>query len=394
MSDQNTKNTQVPEKTPQEVPVWYELVHRDKDTGARAGILHTPNGSFPTPMFMPVGTQATVKGISPRELREMGAAVVLANTYHLWMRPGEDLVREAGGLHEFMQWDRGILTDSGGFQVFSLAKPKDITEEGVHFRSHIDGSRQFLTPEKSMAIQEALGADIVMAFDECIPFPADENYAKRSSERTTRWLERCIKTFGPWNEKQALFGIVQGGMYPELRRQSIREITSFDLPGYGIGGLSVGEPPETFYKMLRETIPYMPENKPRYLMGVGTPDYMLEAVRDGVDMFDCVMPTRIGRNGSVLTHRGRMIVRDKRFARDFHPVEEDCGCYTCRNFTRAYIRHLIKADEMFGLRLTSYHNLYFLIHLMEEAREAILEDRYTDFCREFLEGWGDGRCRD
>lgn len=370
--------------------VWHEIVHVDKQTGARAGLLHTPHGSFETPMFMPVGTQATVKGISPRELKEMGAGVVLANTYHLWMRPGEDLVEEAGGLHEFMQWDRGILTDSGGFQVFSLAKPKDINEDGVHFRSHIDGSKQFLTPEKSMAIQQALGADIVMAFDECIPYPADEAYAKRSSERTKRWLERCIKAFDG-GDRQALFGIVQGGMYPELRRQSIRDITSFDLPGYGIGGLSVGEPPELFYEMLEETIPYMPEQKPRYLMGVGTPDYMLEAVRFGVDMFDCVMPTRIGRNGSVLTRYGRMIVRDLKFARQFIPVDENCGCYTCRNFTRAYMRHLIKADEMFGLRLTSYHNLYFLIDLMREARKAILEDRYASFTEDFFARWGNGK---
>lgn len=371
-------------------PVWHEVCHVDKKTGARAGILHTPHGSFETPMFMPVGTQATVKGISPRELDEMGAGVVLSNTYHLWMRPGSELVQEAGGLHEFMQWKKGILTDSGGFQVFSLAKPKDIVEEGVHFRSHIDGSRQFLTPEKSMRIQQELGADIIMAFDECIPYPAEKGYAARSSARTTRWLERCVKAFNN-TDRQALFGIVQGGMYPELRQQSIREITAFDLPGYGVGGLSVGEPPEYFYEMLKETIPYMPEDKPRYLMGVGTPDYMLEAVREGVDMFDCVMPTRIGRNGSVLTKYGRMIVRDKRFARDFTPVEETCGCYTCRNFTRAYMRHLIKADEMFGLRLTSYHNLYFLIDLMRQARQAIMEDRYESFCETFFACWGDGK---
>ncbi len=375
-------------------PVRHEVVHVDKNSLARAGILHTPHGSFETPMFMPVGTQATVKGLSPRELDEMGAGVILANTYHLWMRPGSEIVAEASGLHEFMQWPKGILTDSGGFQVFSLAKSKDITEEGVHFRSHIDGSKQFLTPEKSMAIQKNLGADIVMAFDECIPYPADEAYAARSSARTTRWLERCIESFGKSNGDQALFGIVQGGMYPELRRQSIREITSFDLPGYGIGGLSVGEPDEVFYDMLKETVPYMPEDKARYLMGVGTPDYMLEAVRDGVDMFDCVMPTRIGRNGSALTRHGRKIIRDAASARDFRPIEEGCGCYCCQHFSRAYIRHLIKADEMFGLRLTSYHNLYFLIRLMHEAREAILNDAYEDFCRAFYEDWGDGRCRD
>ncbi len=371
-------------------PVWHEIVHVDSRTGARAGILHTPHGSFETPMFMPVGTQATVKGMSPRELEEMGSGVILSNTYHLWMRPGSEIVREAGGLHKFMNWPKGILTDSGGFQVFSLANPKDIVEEGVHFRSHIDGSKQFLTPEKSMQIQEDLGADIIMAFDECIPYPADKSYAKRSSDRTVRWLERCIAS-RTTEATQALFGIVQGGMYPDLRRQSIKDITAFDLPGYGIGGLSVGEPAENFYKMVEETVPYMPAEKPRYLMGVGTPDYMLEAVRFGVDMFDCVMPTRIGRNGSALTRFGRLIVRDLASARNFQPIDEACGCYTCQNFTRAYIRHLLKADEMFGLRLTSYHNLYFLVQLMKEARTAILEDRYQDFADSFMADWGDGK---
>lgn len=375
-----------------DVPVWHEISHIDQKTGARAGILHTPHGSFPTPMFMPVGTQATVKGMSPRELEEMDAGVILSNTYHLWMRPGSDIVRDAGGLHQFMNWKRGVLTDSGGFQVFSLAKPKDIVEEGVHFRSHIDGSKQFLTPEKSMQIQEDLGADIIMAFDECIPYPADEAYAARSSARTTRWLERCLESHTT-TDKQALFGIVQGGMYPKLRRLSISEITAFDLPGYGIGGLSVGEPAELFYEMLRETVPYLPASKPRYLMGVGTPDYMLEAVMAGVDMFDCVLPTRIGRNGSVLTRHGRLIVRDLASSRDYRPIDPDCGCYTCQNFTRAYIRHLLKADEMFGLRLTSYHNLYFLIQLMKSARVAIMEDRYEDFVREFMEDWGTGRAK-
>lgn len=374
----------------QQACVWHEVLHIDKDTGARAGILHTPHGSFPTPMFMPVGTQATVKGISPRELEEMGAGVVLSNTYHLWMRPGSEIVRKAGGLHDFMQWPKGILTDSGGFQVFSLSSPKDIVEEGVHFKSHIDGSRHFLTPEKSMKIQMDLGADIIMAFDECIPYPAERAYAAKSSDRTTRWLKRCIKAFDQ-TDKQALFGIVQGGMYPDLRQKSIREITSFDLPGYGVGGLSVGEPPEKYYAMLKETIPYLPEDKPRYLMGVGTPDYMLEAIEQGVDMFDCVMPTRIGRNGTVWTRYGRMIVRDNKYSTQFEPIDPTCSCYTCTHFTRAYIRHLLKADEMFGLRLTSYHNLYFLIRLMREVREAIMEDRFADYRKSFLEDWGDGK---
>lgn len=370
--------------------VWHETLHIDKNSGARYGLLHTPRGAFETPMFMPVGTQATVKGMSPRELKEMGADIILSNTYHLWMRPGHEIVSEAGGLHQFMQWDKGILTDSGGFQVFSLSSPKDITEEGVHFKSHIDGSKQFLTPELSMEIQNHLGADIIMAFDECIPYPADASYAARSSDRTTRWLERCIAAHKNTSH-QALFGIVQGGMYPELRRKSIREISQFDLPGYGIGGLSVGEPSEVYYQMLHETIPFMPSDKPRYLMGVGTPDYMLEAVSTGVDMFDCVMPTRIGRNGSVWTKSGRMIVRDSVYARQHIPIEDDCSCYTCQNFTRAYIRHLIKADEMLGLRLCSYHNLHFLINLMKEARLAIQEDRYLDFKEEFLHLWGNGK---
>jgi queuine tRNA-ribosyltransferase len=377
----------------QQACVWHEVLHIDKDTGARAGILHTPHGSFPTPMFMPVGTQATVKGISPRELEEMGADVVLSNTYHLWMRPGSEIVRKAGGLHDFMQWPKGILTDSGGFQVFSLSSPKDIVEEGVHFKSHIDGSKHFLTPEKSMKIQMDLGADIIMAFDECIPYPAERAYAAKSSDRTTRWLERCIKAFDQ-TDKQALFGIVQGGMYPDLRQKSIREITSFDLPGYGVGGLSVGEPPEKYYAMLKETIPYLPEDKPRYLMGVGTPDYMLEAIEQGVDMFDCVMPTRIGRNGTVWTRYGRMIVRDNKYSTQFEPIDPTCSCYTCTHFTRAYIRHLLKADEMFGLRLTSYHNLYFLIRLMREVREAIMEDRFADYSKSFLEDWGDGKYKE
>ena len=377
-------------KNSERFPVWHELLHVDKNSGARLGILHTPHGEFMTPMFMPVGTLASVKGMSPRELHEMGAGVVLANTYHLWLRPGEDIVEEAGGLHEFMQWSKGILTDSGGFQVFSLAKPKDITEEGVQFQSHIDGRKLFLTPEKSMKIQNSLSADIIMAFDECIPYPADRSYAARSSDRTTRWLERCIKAHKR-SDEQALFGIVQGGMYPDLRRKSIKEIAEFDLPGFGIGGLSVGEPSETFHEMVAETIPYIPEDKPRYLMGVGTPDYMLSAVKYGADMFDCVLPTRIGRNGSIMTRFGRMIVRDKASERIFAPMDPDCECYACKNFSRAYIRHLIKTNEMFGLRLTSYHNLYFLIQLMEDARVAISQDRYLDFLAEFMEDWGDGK---
>ncbi len=364
-------------------PVYYEHIHTCKQSGARLGRVHTPHGSFMTPQFMPVGTQATIKGMAPEEVEEMGARIILSNTYHLWMRPGNEIVKKAGGLHKFMNWKHSILTDSGGFQVFSLARPKDIKEEGVHFKSHIDGSAHLLTPELSMKIQNDLGSDIIMAFDECCPWPSEHNYAKKSLERTTRWLERCVKAHeNP--ETQALFGIIQGSCYADLRKQSAKEITSFDLPGYAIGGLSVGEPAELMYEMLEETVPLMPEDKPRYLMGVGTPDYLIEGAIRGIDMFDCVLPTRIGRNGTVLTKDGRLIIRDKKSAEDFRPIEDDCDCYACRNYSRAYIRHLLKAGEMFGLRLCSYHNIHFLIHLMEDVRKAIAEDRLLDFRDEFF----------
>ncbi len=364
-------------------PVYYEHIHTCKQSGARLGRVHTPHGFFMTPQFMPVGTQATVKGMAPEEVEEMGARIILSNTYHLWMRPGNQIVKKAGGLHKFMNWKHSILTDSGGFQVFSLARPKDIKEEGVHFKSHIDGSAHLLTPELSMEIQNDLGSDIIMAFDECCPWPSEHNYAKKSLERTTRWLERCIKAHkNP--DSQALFGIIQGSCYADLRKQSAKEITSFDLPGYAIGGLSVGEPAELMYQMLEETVPLMPEDKPRYLMGVGTPDYLIEGAIRGIDMFDCVLPTRIGRNGTVLTHDGRLIVRDAKNAEDFRPIEDDCDCYACRNYSRAYIRHLLKAGEMFGLRLCSYHNIHFLIRLMEDVRKAIADDRLLDFRDEFF----------
>lgn len=368
-------------------PVWYELKHVCKQTGARLGTVHTPHGSFDTPAFMPVGTQATVKGMSPDEVKSMGAGIILSNTYHLWMRPGSDIVREAGGLHKFMNWDRAILTDSGGFQVFSLSENRKINEEGVHFRSHIDGSKHILTPEKSIEVQNDLGSDIIMAFDECTPWPAEHSYAKHSLERTTRWLERCINAHkNP--RSQALFGIVQGGTFADLRQQSAREITQFDLPGYALGGLSVGEPGHLMYEMLEATVPILPTDKPRYLMGVGSPDYLIEGSIRGIDMFDCVLPTRIGRNGTVLTHKGRMIVRDKKFSRDFGPIDEKCDCYVCKYYSRAYIRHLIKANEMFGLRLTSWHNIHFLLKLMEDVRQAIKDDRLLDFRNEFFAEFG------
>lgn len=367
-----------------EFPVRYELKHICKQTGARLGVVHTPHGSFDTPVFMPVGTQATVKGMSPEEVEGIGARILLSNTYHLWMRPGPDIVEQAGGLHSFMNWNHSILTDSGGFQVFSLSGLRKIDEEGVRFRSHIDGSKQILTPEQSIHVQNALGSDIMMAFDECIPWPADRTYILNSLERTTRWLERCVCAHqNP--DRQALFGIVQGGTDVEMRKRSARQITSFDLPGYAIGGLSVGEPGELMYQILEETTPLLPTDRPRYLMGVGTPDYLIEGVIRGIDMFDCVLPTRIGRNGSVLTREGRKIIRDRKFADDFRPIEEDCDCYACQNYSRAYIRHLIKAGEMFGLRLTSWHNLRFLVHLMEDIRAAIAEDRLGDFREAFYE---------
>ena len=366
--------------------ITYELVKKDERTGARAGIIHTPHGSFPTPIFMPVGTQASVKGVSPDELRDLGAGIILSNTYHLFLRPGMDLIREAGGLHKFMHWDRAILTDSGGFQVFSLGDLRKITEEGVTFRSHIDGSKKFLSPEVSMEVQMALGSDIVMAFDECVPYPADYDYAKKSTERTIRWLKRCKEAMTAPN--QGLFGIVQGGMYKELREWSARETTAMDLPGYAVGGLSVGEPKELMYEMLEYSTSLLPQDKPRYLMGVGTPDCLVEGVQRGIDMFDCVYPTRVARNGMAMTWTGRLVMKNAQFTHDHTVLEEGCGCYACRNgYTRAYIRHLVRANEIFGLRLLSLHNLYFLQEFMRRMRQAILDDRFTEFRSDFFNNY-------
>ena len=359
----------------------FEVIKECKRTKARAGRFYTPHGVIETPVFMPVGTQATVKTMTPDELKENNAQIILGNTYHLYLRPGHELVKEAGGLHKFMNWDRPILTDSGGFQVFSLGELRKIKEEGVTFRSHLDGSKHLFSPERVMEIEEAIGADIAMAFDECTPYPADYNYAKNSMERTTRWLERCIKAHT--REDQALFGIIQGSMYKDLRTESAKAVTSFDLPGYAIGGLSVGEPAETMYEMLDINTDIMPINKPRYLMGVGAADNLVEGVKLGVDMFDCVLPTRIARNGTVMTKHGKLVVRNAEYAHDFRPLEEGCGCYACRNFARAYIRHLIKSGEVLGIRLTTIHNIYFLTNLMKEIRTAILEDRYPEFITEF-----------
>ena len=364
--------------------ITYELVKKDEATGARAGILHTPHGSFPTPIFMPVGTQASVKGVSPDELKGLGAGVILSNTYHLFLRPGMDLIKEVGGLHKFMHWDRAILTDSGGFQVFSLGDLRKITEEGVTFRSHIDGSKKFLSPEISMKAQMCFGSDIVMAFDECVPYPADYDYAKASTERTQRWAERCKKVMTAPN--QGLFGIVQGGMYKDLRKWHAAKLVEMDLPGYAIGGLSVGEPPELMYEMLEYSTSLLPENKPRYLMGVGTPDHLVEGVARGIDMFDCVYPTRVARNGMAMTWDGRLVMKNANLEHDHHVIEEGCGCYACRNgYTRAYIRHLVRAGEIFGLRLLSLHNLWFLEEFMRRMRKAILDGTFPQFRAEFLE---------
>lgn len=370
-----------------EPAIKYRLIKQDKRTGARLGEIITPHGTFPTPMFMPVGTLATVKSIAPEELEEMGASIILSNTYHLWLRPGEDIVEEAGGLHKFMNWDKGILTDSGGFQVFSLSDMRRIEEEGVHFRNHLNGSKMFLSPEKAINIQNKLGPDIMMSFDECPPFDESHDYVKKSIERTSRWAERGLKAHAN-PDRQGLFGIIQGAGFKDLRQQSARDLVSMDFPGYSIGGLSVGEPKSEMNRVLEFTTPLIPEDKPRYLMGVGTPDSFFDAVIRGVDMFDCVLPTRIARNGTCMTHKGRVVIKNAKYERDFGPLDDQCNCYTCRNYSRAYIRHLFKSDETFGLRLTSYHNLYFLLEVMRKIRQAILDDNLLEYREAFMEEYG------
>ena len=367
-----------------EQPIRYELIKKDDKTGARRGRIHTPHGIIETPVFMPVGTQATVKAMTPEELKEMvNAKIILSNTYHLFLRPGDKLVAEAGGLHKFMNWDRPILTDSGGFQVFSLADLRNITEEGVKFKSHLDGSEKFISPEISMEIQNNFGSDIMMCFDECAPYPADYEYTKKSMEMTTRWAKRC-KEAHKNPDKQGLFGIVQGGMYNDLRQESAKQLVELDFPGYAVGGLSVGEPAELMYEVLENTTPFLPEDKPRYLMGVGTPDYLIEAVLRGIDMCDCVLPTRIARNGTAMTSEGKVVVRNATYERDWTPLDHNCDCYTCKNYTRAYIRHLVKCGEILGARLITIHNLRFLVKLMEDVRKAIEEDRLLEYKDEFL----------
>ncbi len=356
-----------------------------KDTLARTGRVDTPHGSIQTPVYMPVGTQATVKSLTPEQVKETGAEILLSNTYHLYLRPGHELVREAGGLHRYMRWDRPILTDSGGFQVFSLGDLRKITEEGALFSSHLDGSRHMFSPEKVMEIEQALGSDIMMAFDECTALPSDYNTVAAAMERTHRWAERCkaAKT----SENQALFGIVQGGTYADLRRESAQAIASMDFPGNAIGGLSVGEPKPDMYAMLDVVTPLLPEEKPRYLMGVGSFDCLVEGVARGVDMFDCVMQTRMARNGTALTRTGRLVVRNAKYAHDFSPIEEGCDCYACRNFTRAYIRHLVKAGEILGATLLSIHNIRASVRLMADIRQSIEEGRFLPFRNEFFSNY-------
>ena len=365
----------------------FELLKESKDSMARLGRLHTPHGIIETPVFMPVGTRATVKAMTPEEVKDLGAQIILSNTYHLYLKPGHDLIREAGGLHKFMNWHGPILTDSGGFQVFSLGDLRKIKEEGVQFRSHIDGSKHFISPEKSIEVQNALGSDIMMTFDECAPYPSTYEYVKNSMERTTRWAKRCKDYHKDW-DKQALFGIVQGGMYKDLRHESAKALVDMDFSGYAVGGLSVGEPKDLMCDILEYTTPLLPKTKPRYLMGVGTPDYLFEAVTRGIDMADCVLPTRIARNGTALTSHGKMVMRNAKYTRDFNKLDPECDCYTCRNYSRAYIRHLINVDEILGARLLTIHNLNFLIKLMDNIRESIKEDRFIEYKQEFYEKYG------
>ncbi len=368
--------------------ITYELLHVDKNSGARRGVIHTPHGDIQTPVFMPVGTQATVKSMTPDELKDwIDAKIILSNTYHLYLRPGSKLVKEAGGLHGFMNWDRAILTDCGGFQVFSLKDLRKITEEGVEFRSHLDGSKHFFSPESVIETQEDLGADIIMAFDECVEYPATYEYTKQSMERTTRWAKRC-KEAHKTTDKQGLFGIIQGGFYKDLRDKSLEDLVALDFPGYAIGGISVGEPKEEFLDILRYVAPKMPENKPRYLMGVGTPDYLIEAALSGIDMCDCVLPTRIARNGTALTWNGKVVVRNATYEKDWGPLDPECDCYTCKNYTRAYLRHLVKTKEILGDRLLTVHNLYFLAKLMERVRTEIENDNLINFRNEFYSKYG------
>jgi queuine tRNA-ribosyltransferase len=364
--------------------VRYELLHEDASgTRARRGRLHTPHGLVETPIFMPVGTVGSVKGVGPDDLLTLDAQIILGNTYHLMLRPGDDLVGEMGGLHRFVSWDRPMLTDSGGFQVFSLAEKRKITEEGAAFQSHLDGRHIMLSPERSIEIQETLGADIIMAFDECPPSTEDRAYLEKSLARTTRWLQRCVKAWS--RERSSLFGIVQGGLNKDLRKSHAEEVCAVDLPGYALGGFSVGETPEAMHEGVAFSAPLLPRDKPRYLMGVGTPVDLVTCVEHGVDMFDCVLPTRCARNGLLFTSEGKLVIRNATFAKDERPPDLACSCYTCRTFSRAYLRHLFVAGEILAMRLNTLHNLHYFLTLMKEVRRAIAEDRYATFARDFRE---------
>lgn len=377
----------------------FELLKTDPRTRARRGRITTPHGTIETPVFMPVGTQATVKAMKPEDVAATGAEIILGNTYHLFLRPGADIIAEAGGLHTFMNWPHPILTDSGGFQVFSLGKFRKITEEGAKFKSYIDGSTHLMTPESSIDVQHALGSDIMMAFDECVAYPSERQYVARSLERTTRWLRRCdehhrlleeqeaMKT-GSNTMRQALFGIMQGGMERDLRRISAEQITEIDLPGYAIGGLSVGEPKDIMLEVLDECTDYLPKEKPRYLMGVGTVDYLFEGVERGVDMFDCVLPTRLARHGVAMTSHGNINIKNAKYIRDFTPLDPECDCYCCRNYSRAYLSHLFRQNEILCSMLLSEHNIRFLVHMMQEIRKSIEEDRFLEYKKEFYAKYG------
>lgn len=367
----------------------FEVIKQDKYCNARCGIIHTDHGDIETPIFMPVGTRGTVKTMTPEELKEIGAQIILGNTYHLYLKPGMDIMEKAGGLHKFMHWDKPILTDSGGFQVFSLSDIRHIEENGVEFRSHIDGSKHFFTPEKSIQIQETIGSDIMMSFDECAPYPATYDYIDKSMHRTIRWARRGLDYHKEHSKPyQSLFGIIQGGMYKDLRKISIEETCAMDFDGFSIGGISVGEPKEEFLDILNYTTPLLPYDKPRYNMGVGTPDYLLESYQAGIDMADCVLPTRIARNGTALTSRGKLVARNAKYKEDFTPLDPDCDCYVCKNYSRAYIRHLLNVNEILGARLLSYHNLYFLLKMCEEVRKAIMADSFLDYKRDFYRKYG------
>ena len=365
----------------------FEVTHICAQTGARCGILHTPHGDVETPMFMPVGTLASVKFLSPEDIKKIGSGVILANTYHLWLRPGEDIVAKAGGVQKFMNYEGPMLTDSGGFQVFSLADSRKIKEEGVTFKSHLDGSKLFMSPEISIGVQNKIGADIIMSFDECIPYPATYDYAKDSVERTLRWAKRG-KDAHARPDEQMLFGIVQGGDYEDLRTHCAQELCAMDFDGYSIGGTSVGEDKETMYRMIDYSIKCLPEDKPRYLMGVGAVNDILEGIERGVDMMDCVLPTRIARHGTCMTSKGRINIKKAIYKEDFSPLDPECDCECCTNHTKAYLNHLFRCNEGLGNRLMSIHNLRFLLKLTEEARQAIKEDRFGDFKKDILFRYG------